>query len=412
MNEQKSPTPPPILKAAWKHYADYDHTARQNQTQYYTLRKWVLIVGVLATVLAILLDRFHTYFAPPLLTTLQVGLILLPIIGSALVSYVGKFQQGYRYLILRSGAEEILKEIYRYRTIMQHDPRRDHWLQERLAQIQRRVHRALGGEVLLIPYQGEYLNPNYDPQHPETSDDGAMPLDGDAYVRVRLLQQREWHAQKMAQHHRKRRQLTVAVLAFGGLGALLGGLDILFTGTAVWVTLTTALASAITNWQELLGVDEVIPIYSKVVLELDILRDRWESWAPEERTQDRFYELVQDTEDVLWSQHMRFVSVMKEVMDKAEAEQEQMVKEAMAAAKEVTGAIQTKVLEEAQRSFEEAAAQAAQPQEEDEERLPPDMLLNVALGPRPAGSSAPEETDAPDGFEAETETEVAEDTAG
>jgi hypothetical protein len=365
---------------------------------------------VLATILAVLLESFRDLFVPSVITTMQVLLILVPITGSVLIAFLSKFQQGYKYLAMRAGAEEILKEIYRYRTIMQDDPRRDQWLQGRLAQIQRQVHRTLGGEMVVTPYKGDQLNPNYDPSRPETTDEGIVPLDSEAYLRLRLEDQLNWHIKKIQRHQRNRKYLTLTILFFGGLGALFAGLDMIWAGIAVWVTLTTALASAFTNWQELAGVDSIIPIYSKVILELNILDDYWKSLSPEEQTQTAFYELVRNTEEVLWSQHVLFISAMKEAMDKAEADQERMVDEAIIASQEVVGKVQAEILEEARRSMEAATRRAEEEAarrwvEYESERLPDDMMFNAALGPASAVIASEKSEDAPDGFDEDADGE-------
>ncbi len=414
MSDQTQNHVPPILKSAWKRYADYDNTAKIQKSRYYNLRKWVLAASIAATLLAILLESFRAWFLPTVVTALQVLLILIPIVGSVLVAYLSKFQQGYKYLAMRSGAEEILKEIYRYRTIMQDDPRRDQWLQERLAQIQRQVHRTLGGEFVVIPYNGKQYNPNFvssaSGKHARGQgdekgemDDGIMPLDSEAYLRVRLKDQLDWHIYRIRVYQRTRKNLTIIILLFGGLGALFAGLDMIWAGVAVWVTLTTALASAATNWQELRGIDSIIPNYSKVILELNILYDRWQSLPPEKQTRTAFYELVRDTENVLWSQHVLFISAMKEAMDKAEADQEQIVNEAILASQEAVGKVQNEILDEARRSMETAVRLAEKESarkwvEYESERLPEDVLFNAALGPASAAIVSEDAEDVPEGL--------------
>jgi hypothetical protein len=170
------------------------------------------------------------------------------------------------------------------------------------------------------------------------------------------------------------------------------------------------LASAFTNWQELAGVDSIIPIYSKVILELNILDDYWKSLSPEEQTQTAFYELVRNTEEVLWSQHVLFISAMKEAMDKAEADQERMVDEAIIASQEVVGKVQAEILDEARRSMEAATRRAEEEAarrwvEYESERLPGDMMFNAALGPASAVIASEKSEDAPDGFDEDADGE-------
>ena len=259
MSDQ-SPSIPPVLESAWKRFADYDNTAEHLQDQYYLLRRWVLYFSIIATFLAILLDNFRELFIAPVVTFLQVLLILVPITGSVIVAFISKFQQGQKYLALRAGAEEILKEIFFYRTIMRSNLTRNKWLNNRLATIQRQVHRTLGGEVVVKPYTGKYLNPRYYPDSPD-ADEGIADLESVDYLRVRLESQLAWHIKKIQEHQKSRMRFTIMILVFGGLGALFAGLDMLFTGISIWVALTAAISTAVTNWQELMGVKRSAKIF-------------------------------------------------------------------------------------------------------------------------------------------------------
>ena len=398
---------PPILESAWKRNADYGNTAKYQKKQYYLLRRWVLIFSVTATFLAILLDNFREFFPGLVVTLLQVILILVPISGSVLVAFLSKYQQGQKYLAMRSGAEEILKEIFLYRTVMQNNPDRDKWLNKRLAEVQRQVHRTLGGEVVVKPYTGKHLNPRNYPDSVD-ADEGIANLNSEDYIRVRLESQRDWHIGRIQEYHKARMRLTVLILIIGGLGALFAGVDMLFAGIAIWVALTTSIASALTNWQELMGVDIIIPNYSKVVLELNILRDHWLSLTPTERTHAEFYKMVSSTEKVLWSQNVQYISAMKEAIEDAEAEQEKIIADSIEMSREVAGRVQEEIIEEARRSMEEAAQAAATGQPiADDQKLPAGTIFNAALGPAQAVIIDGDEEDAPDGFVVALETDRA-----
>ncbi len=393
----QTPPIPPVLETAWKRFADYGNTARHQKNQYHLLRRWVLYFSIIATFLAIVLDSLRTLFPAPVVTVFQVVLILVPILGSVLIAFLSKFRQGQKYLAMRAGAEEILKEIYLYRTVMKVRPNRRKWLNARVAEIQRQVHRTLGGEVVVKPYSGDQLNPRCHPDSAD-ADEGIADLDGDEYVQVRLENQLVWHINRIQQHQKARMRFTVMILVFGGLGALFAGLDTVFSGLAVWVALTTAISTAITNWQDLMGVDLIIPNYSKVILELSILQDHWMVLTPQERTQGEFFKMVRGTERVLWSQNVQFINAMRESMDNAEAEQEKIIADAIEMSQEVAGRVQEEILAEARRSMEEAARAAAGPPVVDQQRLPAGTIFNAALGPVQAVIVDEDEEDAPDGF--------------
>jgi hypothetical protein len=88
-------------------------------------------------------------------TFLKVILVSTPIIGSALAAFTKQYFMRGDYLVMRAGAEEVLKEIYNYRTILKgKDDRRD-WLDKRLADIRRQVYRGLSGEMNIPDYEGD-----------------------------------------------------------------------------------------------------------------------------------------------------------------------------------------------------------------------------------------------------------------
>ncbi|MFC1996353.1 DUF4231 domain-containing protein [Chloroflexota bacterium] len=394
MNNQSSRIPP-VLETAWKRFADYDSTAEQQQDQYYSLRRWVLYFSIAATFIAITIENFRTIFHPVLVTALQIILIALPIAGSVIIAYLSEFKQGQKYLAMRTGAEEVKKEIYLYRTLMQAYPDRKKWLNSRITEIQRQVHRSSGGEVVVKPYQGKHHNPYYDPDASEPGDEGIADLSCEEYMTLRLEDQLNWHIRKIRGHQEKRKQFIIIILIVGGIGSLLASIDFLLNGIAVWVALTTAISSAISNWKELLGLDMIVANYSKVILELNILRDSWRSKEPHEQTQPEFYKIVRATEKLLWNQNARFISAMREDIDDAEAEQQKIVEEMIEMSQEIAGQVQEEIVEEARQSM----AAAASGQLVDDERIPTGAIFNVVLGPVESIILSEDEDGSPDGFE-------------
>ena len=398
---KSTPPIPTVLEIAWKRFADFDSTAEQQQDQFYSLRRWVLYFSIASTFIAIIIENFRVVFPAVFVTILQVILIGLPIAGSVIIAYLSEFRQGQKYLAMRTGAEEVKKEIYLYRTVMQTFPDRNKWLNSRITEIQRQVHRSSGGEVVIKPYQGKALNPYFDPDADPPIDKGGADLSCDEYLTLRLEDQLRWHIKKIQEHHLKRKKFIIYILIIGGIGSLLASIDIFVPGIAVWVALAAAVSSAITNWKELLGLDMIVANYSKVILELNILQDHWRSLEPHERTQAEFYKLVRATENLLWNQNVRFVSSMREDMEEAVAEQQKIVEDMIEMSREVAGQVQEQIIEEARISMEEAtlaAEESASHQLDDKQRLPHGTLFNVALGPVEATIIREDDQDAPDGF--------------
>ncbi len=321
--ETETPKPAPILEIAWTRHANLDLAADKRTKAFSTIRKRIIWLGVLATLFAIITQIFFLDLKSLTLPMYILGLIVkfffiaTPILASILASFATKFYSNGAWLIYRAGSEEIKKEIYFFRTILQKDPTRRAYLEKRLGEIQRQLFRSLSGEFAFEGYNGP-LPSNYNPQDPN-SDPGFSELTGDEYFRYRLENQLAWHNRKVNQHKEERRRMTIYILIAGGLGAIFAALG---GGWSLWVAFTASVTSAFIGWQELRNVDATIKNYSKVVMELTILYDHWQNLEPEERTPAEFYTMVRGCEDVLWAQNMEYIKSMQEALKEADLSQE------------------------------------------------------------------------------------------
>src|SRR5512145_3145124 len=168
------------LEMAWQHFAELDANALELTRRHMTLRRWVAWLGILATLFAILTDTFASGMTATAQLVMKFVFVITPIAGSVLAAFINKFYGGGSWLVMRAGAEHILKEIYIYRTILQNSPGRRSWMNGRLATIRRQVYKGLGGELALKPYKGK-LPPYYSPEEPD-SDPGYNDLGGDGYL--------------------------------------------------------------------------------------------------------------------------------------------------------------------------------------------------------------------------------------
>lgn len=348
MSQDDNKNQSPVLKIAWQHYAEFDDNAKRALKRHLWLRGAVIILGVIATFLAVLTDTFagEAQLGLILDRTLKILLILVPIIGATVLAFANKFQQGERWLVLRSGAEEILKEIYLYRTIFQMDEDRRQWLSERIAAIQRHVFDAVEDNLVLTPYTGKI--PPYYHSDDKNSDPGFANLLADDYLCYRLESQIQWHVNKSRELETRRTWLQIGIFAFGGLGTFIAALANIqgLGGLAVWVALTTSLGAALTSWMELRRIDSTITNYSRLVLELNIIKEHWLALNKDERTGDEFIKLVTATEKVMWSQHGQYIAEMRKAV--AELQGENGDKLASAIAAPAAQAIDEAIQQEAQ----------------------------------------------------------------
>ncbi|GAB4579831.1 MAG: hypothetical protein Fur0022_25700 [Anaerolineales bacterium] len=337
-----------VLRSAWKRMTELSLQSSKISKQSTQLRKWIAILGVVATFLAILTNELRGEVYPIVEQILRGALIIVPIIISVMAAYTNKFFGGANGLVMRAGAEEIKKEIYLYRTVLRNHPERDKWLSRRLTTIQRRTYKSLGGELIIEPYEGK-LPKDYNPDDPN-SDPGFTDLTGDEYMRYRVIDQRDWHRRKNIQLKEERIRIQMIILVMGGVGALLAAIPPEWTPAwswASWVALTAAIASAFTGWEQLRGLDKIVTIYSRVILELTIIRDEWEAIPAHQRTELDFVNMVRAAEDVMWAQNMQYISAMQEAITSGQGDEAELVENMLKESDAMTFELQSKMLEEA-----------------------------------------------------------------
>jgi len=318
----ETPKSMPILEIAWARFSEFDVNADARQKAYLNKRKWIAVFGVLATLFALVAQIFQYDPRDPSSASLiglilYILLILTPLIGSALAAFTKAFYANGDWLTMRAGAEEILKEIYYFRTILQRRKDRRAYLEKRLTEIQRQLYKAMGGELVVKPYDGP-IPTRYYPDDP-SSDPGWEDLTGDEYFRYRVENQLSWHRKKINQFQGDRIRLQILILASGVIGAFLaawGG------AISLWVALTASLTAAFLGWQEIRNIDAIVKNYSKVVVELSVIYDHWLNLEPEERKEADFYRMVRSTEELIWAQNIEYIKSQQEALKESDLDQE------------------------------------------------------------------------------------------
>lgn len=309
----------PILNIAWTRYAQLNAVSGRRSLAHRRVRISVAVLGILATLFAILSQLFISNpNVNPIAGLVVKGLfIAIPLVASGLAAFATRAFKNADWLITRAAAEEYLKEIYYYRTILQKKKSRRSYLEKRINEIQKRLFRGLGGELAFRPYNGP-IPPYYNPESPD-SDPGFKDLNGEEYFKYRLEDQLRWHIREANEYKRERGLLTFLVIAAGLLGAFLaawGG------QLSIMVAVTASITAALISWQELRSLDHVIKNYSKVILELTSLYDHWMNLEPEERTNTEFYKTVRGCEEVLWAQNTEYIKSMQEALRDQDLEDE------------------------------------------------------------------------------------------
>ena len=357
--ETERPKTSPILEIAWMRYAQLDASSLRRTNAHRRLRLSIAGLSILATLLSIFVGYYFKDDKTLEGFIFKVLFIITPIVASLLAAFGSRTFANSDWLITRAAAEEYLKEIYFFRTVLRGNKKRREYLEKRINEIQRHLFRGLGGEFAFRPYKGA-VPPYYKPEY--GNDSGFNDLNGDEYFKYRLEDQLRWHIKEVNEYKRERGVLMFLVLAAGGLGSFFaawGG------PLSVWVALTASVTAAIVGWQQLRNVDAVIKNYSKVILELTTLYDHWNNLEPEERTEAEFFKMVRGCEDVLWAQNTEYIRIVQEALKESDLEKEaslvnRVIRESVESAertKEVMreGLVQatSQILEEAGQKIEE-----------------------------------------------------------
>ena len=101
----------PILEIAWTRHANLDAAASRRTKSYYTIRRWIIWLGVLATLFAIVAQLLsqNESLSTVLKLVVKIFLVITPILASALAAFANKFYSNGHWLVYRAGAEEIQK---------------------------------------------------------------------------------------------------------------------------------------------------------------------------------------------------------------------------------------------------------------------------------------------------------------
>lgn len=353
--ETETPKAAPILEIAWMRYAQLNASSIRRTNAYKQLRIWIAVLGVLATLFSIIVAAFFQNGVSLLGAIFKFLFILTPIVASLLAAFgTRRFASG-DWLITRAAAEEYLKEIYFFRTILRNRTDRREYLEKRINEIQRQLYRGLGGELAFRPYNGP-IPPYYKPEY--GNDPGFSDLAGDEYFKYRLEDQLRWHIKEVNEYKRERGILDFLVLGSGGLGTLIAAIATQNSAFSLWVALAASITAAVISWQQLRNIDTVIKNYSKVILELTMLYDHWNNLEPEERTAAEFFKMVRGCEEVLWAQNTEYIKSMQEALKDSDLEKEaslvnRVIKESVESAERAKEAMANAAVEQTRQTLQE-----------------------------------------------------------
>jgi hypothetical protein len=313
----------PTLEDAWRRFATYDQNAIIAQKRFFRLRKWILALGVVATILALVHSTLEPIEIPWVVQVnfyLNFLVIATPILVSLLLAGSVKFERGVSWVLLRNSAEAIKKEIYRYRARVEIYSQKKQEKKEEIeppeVKLARKVKRV--GERLmktqvnrsgLTPYEGK-LPPQYGAAR---DDDGFSDLEPEKYLAWRLEDQLNWYQKKALVLDKQLQRLQWLIYILGGVGTFLAAV-----GLEIWIAVTIALVGALTTFLEFKRVETTLTAYNQAATDLDSIHTWWHALPDEdkkdEKKQENFEKLVKNTEAVIQSEHAGWVQEMRDAL--------------------------------------------------------------------------------------------------
>lgn len=317
------------LRLAWERFAQYDSNAQRQQKSFSGLLRWILWLGVLATLLAVIHSQLSIVLPKAgqwetalrfLVGVLKYVIILVPITISVLVAATNHFKTGKKWVLLRGGAEAIKREIFHYRTrtgtysdeqISKAKNSREFFLSQSVGNIARRVSQTEVNELALTRYDGS-IPPPYGAAE---ADDGMSVLNPEAYIAARLDDQLHYFEAKSIQLDNQIKWRQAGIYILGGLGTLLAAINL-----QIWIAATTAIATALTAYLQHFQLETTLVKYNQSASDLTTVKGWWRALSKSEREIPQNKDLlVESTEKILENELSGWVQRMQDAMAKIRA---------------------------------------------------------------------------------------------
>lgn len=339
--EAEEPTPPPslTLEDAWRRFAEYDLNATLAQKRFTSRRKWLTIMGVAVTTMAVLhstllaivreikcnpfpgipwnLSKLETWHV---INLFEVAIILLPI--AITVTYAGdvKSNMGLAWVIFRSTAETLKKEIYFYRMRVgsyatinaQGEELRDIHLAKRIKVLGQRVMETQVNQTAIQPYNGNI------PPYSATGDNGFSDMVAQDYVEWRLNDQFNYYRKKALKLSRQLSTFQWGIYAIGGVGIFLASVQ-----QEIWVAVSSSMGAAFTSFLEFNRVESTLVSCNQAASDLYNIRAWWNALPEQTKANPSTVEaLVNNVENVIQAENASWVQEMRDALAEVYGDQE------------------------------------------------------------------------------------------
>ena len=308
-----------VLMQVWETFANYDLNAKIQQKRSDQLQLWVIILGLAGTLLAILRQVKYTDESKFPGDVLKYILIIIPILLTLLITISNRFKQTNKWLLLRSAAESIKREIYRYRTrARDYQTSPQQVLAQRVEDITRRAMTTEVNTSSIKPYDKRQGFPPDMYASEKGKDDGFSILTPEKYLEVRLSNQLNYYSKKTVSLEYQLRWMSWVIILVGGLGTYLAAV-----GQPLWIAFTTAMATAFTTYMGYRQTENTLKKYNQAATDLNNIRGWWNALTAEEQSvQVNIDLLVDHSEQVLQSELDGWVQQMQNALVELRKKQE------------------------------------------------------------------------------------------
>jgi len=318
-----------MVRQAWEQYAIYDFNANRQQKLFNRIQKSILTLAVSATVLAVVQEKIPDWFfalsymefTSSAEDFLRFWIILIPITVSVFIAASNRFKYGQKWIFLRSAAEEIKQEIFKYRTrsgIYSEKNTQKIWrdvkLAKKLASIRSKVMQT---DVNLSGIKSNIEQVQSSRSKDKDIDNGLSPINPDQYIKFRLDDQLGYYKKTTLTLEKKLKRFQWQIYAAGGLGTLLAA-----SGLEIWIAVTTAVAGSLTTYMQFKQFEKNLMEYNQSTADLSNIRDWWIALSPvEQSNRDMIDKLVGMTENVFKRENAGWVQQMQDMIEELQEDQ-------------------------------------------------------------------------------------------
>jgi hypothetical protein len=314
-------------------FGNYDTNAGQAQKHFVAQRKLILGLAVAAALVAVTYsvlennrerwidhlaiagfpESANQWLQANFLNVFHGLVVLIPIVSAGLIAFTLKFNLGVNWIMLRSSAEALKKEIYLYRMqVGEYSPvqaaieSRDVRLARKVKLISKRLMETQVNQTILEPYK-DGLPPA---KATAEGDDGFSDLTPEQYIVYRVEDQFRYYQGKAVRLGKELQRFQLLVIVLGGIGTALAAF-----GLDIWITVSSALATAFASYLEFKRVETTVVSCNTAAADLYDIRAWWRALPDAAKTQQANIEtLVGSTETVIQSENAGWVQEMREAL--------------------------------------------------------------------------------------------------